>query len=580
MSQRKDLVTVRVVVLLAAASTVLLTCGYANALAAAFVFDDDPSIIANSSIRRLWPLTEVLFARAEGGRPHDGRPLLNLSLALNYAAHGLWRPGYRLVNLAIHLANALLLFDVIRRLLRVAGERLVASPAAVAAAASLLWLAHPLHTHVITYTIQRAESLAAVWILAAFDLAVLALAKGSLPAAVAAGLAAAVGGLAKETTVSILPLVLAADWAFRGRWQQGPTMRRLRLVLYGGLAVNLLVLVGVSYGLGGRGGSAGLATASVYHYLLTQARGIWIYLGRLVWPMKLVLDHGDGLVTSFAAVWLPAVAAAAAVMLGLIGFFTAAHRWFPFAAFVLLLAPSSSLVPVATQTLAEHRMYLPSACLIGWAVVGVAAVARPRSRPLLVVIVAVLVAAATGRTVLRNRDYASAVSLWRQNLRDCPDNDRARTNLVAALIRNDDFAAAKPLAAEALRSRPDRDRNWINQGRVLAAEGYTDQAIAAFGHAALLAPASVEPLINRGIVLSRVGRFEAAAADLTAAVGRRPDLARGWLALGLLHLRAGRPDLAVPVLKLGLTLEPENAAGWNSLKAAAAAAATGGVPQR
>jgi len=77
-----------------------------------------------------------------------------------------------------------------------------------------------------------------------------------------------------------------------------------------------------------------------------------------------------------------------------------------------------------------------------------------------------------------------------------------------------------------------------------------------------------------------VGRFEAAAADLTAAVGRRPDLARGWLALGLLHLRAGRPDLAVPVLKRGLTLEPENAAGWNSLEAAAAAAATGGVPQR
>ena len=107
MSQRKDLVTVRAVALLVAAGTVLLACGYANTLAAAFVFDDDPSIIANSSIRRLWPLTEVLFARAEGGRPHDGRPLLNLSLALNYAAHGLWRPGYRLVNLAIHLANAL-----------------------------------------------------------------------------------------------------------------------------------------------------------------------------------------------------------------------------------------------------------------------------------------------------------------------------------------------------------------------------------------------------------------------------------------------------------------------------------------
>ena len=568
MSKRKDLMTVWTLPALAVTTTIVLACGYANGLNAAFVFDDDPSIIANSSIRRLWPLTDVLWTQAEGGRPHDGRPLLNLSLALNYASHGLWRPGYRLVNLVIHLVNALLLADVIRRLLLVSGQRLVAPPPVVAAAASLLWLAHPLHTHVITYTIQRAESLAAFWIVAAFDLAIMALAGGSLPAAVTAGLAAAAGGLAKETTVSILPLVLAADWAFRGRWQQGPTMPRLRLVLYGGLAANLLVLAAVSYGLGGRGGSAGLATASVYHYLLTQARGIWIYLGRLVWPATLVLDHGDGLVTSFSAVWLAAGAAAAALVVGAVGFFTAPRWWFPFAAFVLLLAPSSSLVPVATQTLAEHRMYLPSACLIGWAVVSVAGLARPRSRPLLVVIVAVLVATATGRTVVRNRDYASAVSLWRQNLRDCPDNDRARTNLVAALIRNDDFTAAKPLAAEALRSRPDRDRNWINQGRVLAADGYTDQAIAAFGHAALLAPASVEPLINRGIVLSRVGRFEEAAADLTAAVGRRPDLARGWLALGLLQLRAGRADLAVPALTRGLMLEPENEAGVTNLRLA------------
>jgi len=263
----------------------------ANALDAAFVFDDEVSLVDNSSIRRLWPLRDVLVTKAEGGRTHDSRPLLNLSLALDYAAHGLWRPGFRLVNLAIHLGNVLLVFDVTRRILRLAGLR-ASDARPLAAITAVLWAAHPLHTAVNTYVIQRAESLAAVFILAAFDAAIVSLSRGSLAAAAVAGLLAIVGASAKETTAAILPLVAAFDWAFRDRLPAGGHDRRVRPALYAGLALNVAAIIGLAWALGGRGGSAGLTTASIVVYALTQCRAIWLYLGKLFWPATLVLDHG------------------------------------------------------------------------------------------------------------------------------------------------------------------------------------------------------------------------------------------------------------------------------------------------
>jgi Flp pilus assembly protein TadD len=564
----------------AVAAAAILAVAYANALDGALVFDDEVSIIENSSIRSLFPISRVLFAKAEGGRPHDSRPLLNLSLALDYAAHGLRPPGFRLVNLAIHLANTCLVFDVARRLLRLACPlpRSIIEPAA--AVTAVVWAAHPLHTLVNTYVIQRAESLAAMFILGAFDLAVVALSTGSLVAAAAAGLVAASGGLAKETTVAVLPLVAAFDWAFRDRFaaSRGGFSGRLaasrllplRALLYGGLALNPVVLGAVAWAMGGRGASAGLGTANSWHYLLTQSRAIWLYLGRLVWPAAIVLDHGDAVATAIAEVWPFALASTALLAGTAVGFCLWPRIFFPLVAGTLLLAPSSSVVPVATQTVAEHRMYLASACLIGGIVTAAAAaVAAPGHRgrlvPLAAVIVVAIVAAEVARTVVRNRDFATAATLWAQNLRDCPANDRALTNLVAALIREGRFAEAEPAARAAVERRPDRDRNWLNLGRLLAEQGRDADAIAAFDEAVRLAPAGVDARINRAIVMSRGERADEALHELDAVIAARPDIAKGWLARGLAWLRSDRPDLAAPDLEAAVRLDPENPAGWQNL---------------
>lgn len=82
------------------------------------------------------------------------------------------------------------------------------------------------------------DVLAAVFILAAFDAAIVALARGNLAAALVAGLLAILGVTAKETTAAILPLVAAFHWANRDRLRLAAGKSTpVRPVLYGGLAL-------------------------------------------------------------------------------------------------------------------------------------------------------------------------------------------------------------------------------------------------------------------------------------------------------------------------------------------------------
>ncbi len=95
---------------------------YGRALDAAFLFDDDVTIVSNKSIISLWPLFGTADhpgpLRPPIPRPTAGRPLVNLSFALNYYFGRLAPIGYHVVNLLIHFVSALLLFAIVKRTLR------------------------------------------------------------------------------------------------------------------------------------------------------------------------------------------------------------------------------------------------------------------------------------------------------------------------------------------------------------------------------------------------------------------------------------------------------------------------------
>ena len=137
---------------------------YADALNQPFMFDDMGAIVDNRSIRQL---TDAAVLHPERETPVAGRPLVNLSFAVNYAIGGLNVFGYRLWNLALHVLCGLLLFAIVREALALPGSPAVLSARrnAVGFVVALLWMVHPLNSEVVLYVTQRTESMMALFYL-------------------------------------------------------------------------------------------------------------------------------------------------------------------------------------------------------------------------------------------------------------------------------------------------------------------------------------------------------------------------------------------------------------------------------
>jgi len=158
-----------------AAAAVIILAGaisYSNSFGGTYIFDDTTSIPKNPYIRSLWPIWDAMKGPSQ--QTVDGRPILCLSLAINYKISGLDVWSYHLVNLLIHLGCGLLLYGIVRRTLlteKLAGTfGRAAWPLALVVA--VIWLVHPLNTGSVTYMIQRAESLMGLFYLATLYLAI------------------------------------------------------------------------------------------------------------------------------------------------------------------------------------------------------------------------------------------------------------------------------------------------------------------------------------------------------------------------------------------------------------------------
>ncbi len=99
----------------------------------------------NPRIRHLWPVWETIA--------HSSRPVVQFSLAVNYALGGLNPRGYHVFNIVIHILAGLTLYGVVRRTLLTGTGRTKWGEAApwLAGAVSLIWLVHPLQTESVTY---------------------------------------------------------------------------------------------------------------------------------------------------------------------------------------------------------------------------------------------------------------------------------------------------------------------------------------------------------------------------------------------------------------------------------------------
>jgi tetratricopeptide (TPR) repeat protein len=534
-----------------------------------FVFDDLSGIARNPHVRSLSPLSEAMKAPAD--TTLAGRPVASLTFALNYAAapadardtfsrgldepagaeSKLWRnaEGYHAVNFVIHVLAALALFGVVRRTVEAArpGVDVQRGAKLIAAAVAGLWVVHPLTTSAVTYIVQRVESLMALLYLTTLYCAIRAYEKAQGRWwAVAAVVSCALGMGTKETMVSAPIAVAIWYWIFAPR-PEPRASSRARAWLYGGLAATWIILAAL-VATTPRGQSVGWTIAgwTPWTYLVTQAGVLLHYLRLVFYPSPLVLDYG----------WPPATFAEAAVpLLVVLAAFVATVLlvWrrhglgFPAALFFLVLAPSSSLLPIASEVAAEHRMYLPLAAVLALVIAGVSRLLQrpspgkweaPLSQVGLLIAVGVVVVAAGAilgaETRKRNRDYSSQERLWQKDIAARPSNARSRTSYGMALFAVGRYPEAETQLRAAVELDPREAAALVNLGSVLCAQGRLDPCITELDRALAIDPGNADALAALGDAHTVRGDDARAAPLLSRALAVRPnDVTRlnrlGWL---------------------------------------------------
>jgi tetratricopeptide (TPR) repeat protein len=558
---------------------------YHNSFTGSFMADDFDGIVNNPSIKH-WE--SALFPPSD--TTTGGRPLFSLTFALNYALGGLNPWGYHVFNLLVHTLAGLALFGIVRRTLECGRGALTpratqmqgegAPPTVLALAVAVIWVVHPLLTQAVTFISERAESLMGLFYLLTlycfirgvedartlnaespttnYELPTterrrLSGYSSSLWMLASVG-ACLLGVLTKETIVTAPVIVLLYDrtfvaGSFREAWR-----RHWRYYL--GLAITWLVLARLMFDLNHRG--AGFEEGvSWWNYALTSCRSVVLYLKLAIWPHPLVFDYGSkAIVVQHAVEVVPQALVLAAL---LVGTAIALWRWpavgFAGAWFFIILSPSSSVVPVAFQPIAEYRVYLALAGIIALVVLGLHALIGRRS----LILFAALAVGLGWLSVRRNEDYQSERAILSDTVAKCPDNARAHNNL--GLVLTHIAGCEEDAVAEceaAVKLEPGTAGYHAELGSALAnIPGRQDEAIAEYQAALRIKPDSAETHNNLAMSWAETGNIASALVEYQAALKINPASAWTHNNLGLLLASIpGRIPDAVLEYEAALKIDP------------------------
>lgn len=470
-------------------------------LNAPFTYDDKVEVVGNRTIRMLdeWQAVATY---------NFSRPLLILSYAINWQLSGLNPLGYHLISLAIHLINALLVVNLLKRWF--SPER--------ALLAGALWAAHPMVTESVTYITGRSDALCATFMLLAMIAHTRNLRGEGSAIPVYAASAAAL--LTKEVAIT-LPLILIAMEAFLAPPARAPLPARrpplqwkryLPFFMIGGLAV--LVRLGVY------GWPRAEVERGVVVQLVSQAE-VWVkYLRLWLLPygQSILHDHPARIsVTSALSVVAWVAAGAWALRRG-------GATAFAFCLWSLALLPSSLIS--LKETMSEHRSYLAG--------LGVALVVSSLGSRLAPLVPVLLLA-----TFARNFTWRSEVALWGQAAERNPTSVDAWYGYADALRLAQRWAEAEAGFRKVTELDPKHEDGRINLGITLAQQGKLDEASSWWRKVLKDNPKACPAHNNLAALSARDGQVTAAIQGYLSTLRWCPDDPLAHLNLGDLYKTSG-----------------------------------------
>lgn len=584
---------------------------YSNTFQSPFIFDDLRSIVNNHSIR-ITELAPGKIWKAATKSPLGGRPVANVSFALNYLLHRYDVSGYHLVNLLIHLCTGLFLFFFIRATLLLSNCKTVNF---TAFAATLIWLVHPIQTQSVTYIVQRMNSMAAMF----YILSLLLYVKGRMaqqrtdafdrahdslkqkpafsesandnerpypvskqqapsdwqtrtaPYLLFSGsLLSGLFALGSKEIAATLPVfIFLYEWYFFQGLNRAWIKRRFFII-----AGILLFLVMLGFFFLGESpfhrilAGYGSRQFTLLQRVLTELRVVIFYISLLLLPhpSRLSLTHDFPLSTSLIQPLTTLFSLIGILLLLALVVFLARRQ--PLISFSLLwflghLVIESTVLPL--EIIFEHRTYLPS-MLVG---VILAVYIHRLVRPAWVGVAIIILV--TGLfsywTYDRNNAWRDKVTFWKDCVTKSPDLARPYINLGVTFASMGRLSEATDAYYKALEIDPDESLAHYNLGKALFDQGQLDRASAHFLKAIHEAPSFEKPYLSLGNALVRMGRTPEAIEYYTKVLEINPQYAKAHNSLGVVLAGQGNHLEAAVHYNKALTIDPEYAEAHNNLGA-------------
>ena len=532
---------------------------YAPAMRGEFIWDDETYVVENKLLTEPDGLYRIWFTTDS---PSQYFPLVYTTFRFEHKLWGLNPLGYHIVNLALHIANSLLLWLLIFRL---------GIPAAWLAAA--IFALHPVQVESAAWITERKNVLMTFFLflslLTWFQFIEGPRQSGRRWGIYFLSLLLYALALFSKTTACTLPAALVLIlWFKRIRLDKKRWLEIVPYLLLG-LAMSL-VTMWWEYIMFIGGTTLKLSRPE---RVLLASRALWFYLGKLVWPTDVTFSYPKwniSVTDPYQYIWLIAWVIAGwctwhwREKIGR-GFIAA------IVFFVVTLLPMIGFLSLYTfryTYVADHYQYV--ACIgpillaaAGWHRLAGRLDERKRHFAVVLPVFVLIVLGVLSRQ--QCHAYKSLENLYGDIIRKNPGSWMAHNNLALHYKSLDRFDDSVRYYKKALQIGPNEVQSLVNLGIVLGLQGKEDEAMYYFKRTLQVDPNSSDAHFNIGTMLGSWGKFEESASHLYRAVQSKPDYAEAHSNLGMALGSLGRYDEAVVHYRQALEIKPDMADTLNNL---------------
>ena len=540
---------------------------YSGTFNSSFHFDDEPNIVDNPDIKKS---LQILNIRELLHIFSGNRSIGFLSFSVNYRVNGLDVTGYHIVNLSIHILNAIIVYWLMLLTFKTpyfrqftvhdlpAGRQGSRFTASIALFSALLFISHPVQTQAVTYIVQRFTSLATFFYLLSLVMYIKwrligyrseVIGHGSEPityylspityylSPITYYLFSVIFAILAMKTKEIaftLPAVIAI---YESMFFEGKINKRLLYLipfffLMLAILLNLLQtdkpIENLLAHLDEKARSE--TDMSRFDYLFTQFRVIVTYIRLIFFPVNQNFDYDYPVYHSFLnlEVLLSFVSLLLIFCSGVYFYFrsrfTVHYSLFTLHClrlasfgifwFFVTLSVESGIIPIA-DVINEHRGYLPSAGIfISLSAFIFAVYLRfkdrftPSHKMIFKVLPLLIIILLSNATYARNKVWKNEVSLWSDVVMKSPGKARGFYNLGSAYHDEKKFDKAIENYTMAISLNPKYVKAYTNRGNAYDEKGQPDKAVEDYLKALSIDPHHTDAYFNLGVTYFRKGIFD------------------------------------------------------------------------